>query len=103
MTTQRQAFWRQVRRRPGVLFWYVVETVREWYKRARTDIWDSLPAVARTLEEHMPTHYQGRDLLRCRCGLEFRFIDAKAWHRHAAAMVLNELTKSGERQTKGDA
>jgi hypothetical protein len=58
----------------------------------RPENWDQHAAIADVLREHMPAADPVTRLIRCGCGWEAHFIDAKAWHRHAAAMV---ATNSG--------
>lgn len=60
-------------------------------RKATYDLWDSLGVIAAALEAHLPTHYEGQTYIACQCGLVFNFVDAKAWHRHAAAMVLHAV------------
>ena len=55
------------------------------------DLWDSLPLVAEVLRAHRPESHEIPREIRCACGLAFGFIDARAWHRHAASMVMNVL------------
>lgn len=54
-------------------------------------LYEQRDKVAEVLKAHQPTTDQAKSLYRCTCGLEFHFVDAKAWHRHAAAMVLGAL------------
>jgi acetone carboxylase gamma subunit len=49
--------------------------------------------VAAVLKEHQPNTDNEKRVHRCACGLEFHFVDARAWHRHAAAMVLGALNE----------
>jgi hypothetical protein len=39
--------------------------------------------VAEILRAHQPTTDNEKRVHHCACGLEFHFVDAKAWHRHA--------------------
>jgi hypothetical protein len=45
--------------------------------------------IAEILKQHLPTRIEEKRLTRCACELEFHFVDAKVWHRHAAAMIWN--------------
>lgn len=44
--------------------------------------------LAKVLLAHKPQETADGDT-HCACGLKFKRIDARAWHRHAAAMVIN--------------
>ncbi len=50
-----------------------------------------LPRIAAILKAHFPKEDATKHEIVCCCGWKAHFIDAKAWHRHAAAMVWNEL------------
>lgn len=52
--------------------------------------------AAKTLAEHVP-RFEGSDTL-CACGMMFPALSGRAWHRHAASMVLNALDAIPELQ-----
>lgn len=56
------------------------------------DLYEHRVLIAEVLKEHQPiTDSEKREHV-CACGLKFHFIDAKAWHRHATAMILGALS-----------
>ena len=55
------------------------------------NLFDRRTEIAEVLKAHQPTTNTEKRVYVCACGLEFHFIDAKAWHRHAAMMVVNAL------------
>lgn len=50
-----------------------------------------LPALANVLHAHQPRSAPLGGTV-CACGMTFKAVDARAWHRHAAAMVANYLS-----------
>jgi hypothetical protein len=65
-----------------------VEQARQENARLREAL-DSPNMIAEVLERHVPQ--MTNRIIQCGCGREGHLIDAKAWHRHAAAMVWNRL------------
>lgn len=58
--------------------------------------WDQHPVIAAVLERHFPTIVPAKKEIRCACGWSQHFVSATAWHRHAAAMVVNALGAAAE-------
>lgn len=61
------------------------------------DLYERRTELAEVLKAHQPTTDEQKRIHKCSCGLEFHFVDARSWPRHAAAMVLKLIEAKSTR------